>query len=198
METTKRKTFLRRSSRCVRSGNPPSCMASSFFGALSSCFRFIGWRPHRLKRPIDVSRGPKYIPYVDFQPIPDHWEEMFGTQRESTERHFRNSLISAIGSTILSVIIGAMAGYGLSRFRYYWARLGWDNDNIAFWIISQRFLPPAIFIVPFVLLYNFFGLIDTYPGLIIAYTMFNIPFAVWIMRDFFNGLANRPGGERAG
>lgn len=141
-----------------------------------------------VKRPIDVSRGPNYIPYVDFDPIPDHWQEMFGSQRESTLRHFRNSLIAAAGSTLLSVIIGAMAGYGLSRFRYYWGRLGWDNDNIAFWIISQRFLPPAIFIVPFVLLYNQFGLIDTYVGLILAYTMFNIPFAVWIMRDFFNGL----------
>lgn len=141
-----------------------------------------------VKRPIDVSRGPNYIPYVDFDPIPDHWQEMFGSQRESTFRHFRNSLIAAAGSTLLSVIIGAMAGYGLSRFRYYWGRLGWDNDNIAFWIISQRFLPPAIFIVPFVLLYNQFGLIDTYAGLILAYTMFNIPFAVWIMRDFFNGL----------
>lgn len=113
---------------------------------------------------------------------------MFGAQSESTLRHFRNSLVSSIGSTILSVIIGAMAGYGLSRFKYYWGRLGWDNDNIAFWIISQRFLPPAIFIVPFLLLYNFFGLVDTYAGLILAYTMFNIPFAVWIMRDFFNGL----------
>ncbi len=141
-----------------------------------------------VKRPIDVSRGPNYIPYVDFDPIPDHWQEMFGSQRESTLRHFRNSLIAATGSTLLSVIIGAMAGYGLSRFRYYWGRLGWDNDNIAFWIISQRFLPPAIFIVPFVLLYNQFGMIDTYIGLILAYTMFNIPFAVWIMRDFFNGL----------
>ena len=141
-----------------------------------------------VKRPIDVSRGPNYIPYVDFQPIPDHWQEMFGSQRESTLRHFRNSLVSALGSTLLSVVIGAMAGYGLSRFRYFWNRLGWDNDNIAFWIISQRFLPPAIFIVPFVLLYNQFGLIDTYAGLILAYTMFNIPFAVWIMRDFFNSL----------
>ena len=187
METTKRKTFLRRSSR------RPLWQSAILYGivifwCVIVLFPFYWLVTTSVKRPIDVSRGPNYIPYVDFQPIPDHWEEMFGTQRESTERHFRNSLITAIGSTILSVIIGAMAGYGLSRFRYYWARLGWDNDNIAFWIISQRFLPPAIFIVPFVLLYNFFGLIDTYPGLIIAYTMFNIPFAVWIMRDFFNGL----------
>ena len=81
-----------------------------------------------------------------------------------------------------------MAGYGLSRFRYHWTRLGWRNDNIAFWIISQRFLPPALFVVPFLLIYSALDLIDTHIGLIIAYTMFNIPFAVWIMRDFFNGL----------
>jgi multiple sugar transport system permease protein len=81
-----------------------------------------------------------------------------------------------------------MAGYGLSRFSYRWKVLGWRNDNIAFWIISQRFLPPALFIIPFMIAYVNLGLIDTYTGLIIAYTMFNIPFAVWIMRDFFNGL----------
>jgi multiple sugar transport system permease protein len=55
-------------------------------------------------------------------------------------------------------------------------------------VISQRFLPPAVFIIPFLIAYANLGLIDTRQGLIIAYTMFNIPFAVWIMRDFFNGL----------
>ena len=51
-----------------------------------------------VKRPLDVSRGPKYVPYRDFQPVSDHWEFVFGKQRESTLRHFRNSLISASGS----------------------------------------------------------------------------------------------------
>jgi len=105
-----------------------------------------------------------------------------------TWRHFRNSLIAASGSTFLAVLVGAMAGYGLSRFQYYWRALRWRNDNIAFWIISQRFLPPALFVVPFLIAYADLGLIDTHVGLIIAYTMFNIPFAVWIMRDFFDGL----------
>ncbi len=140
------------------------------------------------KRPIDVSRGPKYIPFTQFEPVTDHWDFLFNQQRDSTLRHFRNSLIAASGSTFFAVIIGSMAGYGLSRFKYHWRILGWRNDNIAFWIISNRFLPPAIFIVPFFILYNTFRIEDTHFGLILAYTMFNVPFGVWIMRDFFDSL----------
>jgi multiple sugar transport system permease protein len=141
-----------------------------------------------LKQPLDVSRGPRYVPFADFEPTLAHWEYLFDKQRDTTLRHFRNSLIAASGSTILSVIVGSMAGYGLSRFKYFWKVLKWDNNNIAFWVISQRFLPPALFVVPFLMLYTALNMVDTYSGLIIAYTMFNIPFAIWIMRDFFNGL----------
>ena len=141
-----------------------------------------------LKTPIAVSRGPKYIPWGDFVPTGEHWQYLFDEQGDQTLRHFRNSLIAASGSTVLAVITDAMAGYGLSRFRYHWTRLGWRNDNIAFWIISNRFLPPAMFVVPFLMIYSALDLVDTHFGLILAYTMFNVPFAVWIMRDFFNGL----------
>lgn len=141
-----------------------------------------------LKTPIAVSRGPKYVPGVDFVPTGEHWQYLFNEQGDQTLRHFRNSLIAASGSTVLAVIVGSMAGYGLSRFRYHWTRLGWRNDNIAFWIISNRFLPPALFVVPFLMIYSALDLVDTHIGLIIAYSMFNVPFAVWIMRDFFNGL----------
>jgi multiple sugar transport system permease protein len=141
-----------------------------------------------LKTPLHVSRGPRYIPYVDFQPTLKHWQYVFNEQREVTLRHFRNSLIAALGSTVFAVLLGSMAGYGLSRFQYYWKGLRWDNNNIAFWIISQRFLPPALFVVPFLLLYVSLGLVDTHIGLIIVYTMFNLPFSIWIMRDYFNSL----------
>ena len=141
-----------------------------------------------LKKPLHVSRGPRYIPYVDYEPTGEHWEYLFDEQHETLFRHFRNSLIAASGSTLLAVVIGAMAGYGLARYAYHWRALGWRNDNIAFWIISQRFLPPALFVVPFLILYARLNLVDTYLGLILAYTMFNTPFAVWIMRDFFENL----------
>ena len=161
------------------------------------------------KTQIAVSRGPKYVPRIelpfipvtneegetvpfstpgDFTPTLQHWNDLFTRDRDEVVRHFRNSLIAAFGSTFLSVVVGAMAGYGLSRFRYYWSVMGWNNDNIAFWIISNRFLPPALFVVPFLLLYTTLDLVDTHIGLIVAYTMFNVPFAVWIMRDFFNAL----------
>ena len=141
-----------------------------------------------LKKPLHVSRGPRYIPYVDYEPTGEHWDYLFDEQGETLFRHFRNSLIAASGSTLLAVVIGAMAGYGLARYAYHWRALGWRNDNIAFWIISQRFLPPALFVVPFLMLYARLNLVDTYLGLILAYTMFNVPFAVWIMRDFFENL----------
>ncbi len=141
-----------------------------------------------LKKPLAVARGPRYIPFVDFNPTTEHWQYLFDEQGETTLRHFRNSVIAASGSTVFSVLIGSMAGYGLSRFRYRWKFPPWRNNDIAFWIISQRFLPPALFVVPFLMIYSALGLVDTHAGLIIAYTMFNVPFAVWIMRDFFDNL----------
>lgn len=140
------------------------------------------------KKPLHVSRGPRYIPYVDYSPTGEHWQYLFDQQGDVFFRHFRNSLIAATGSMALAVVIGAMAGYGLARYAYHWRALGWRNDNIAFWIISQRFLPPALFVVPFLILYSRLHLIDTHFGLILAYTMFSTPFAVWIMRDFFQNL----------
>lgn len=118
MVRRKQLPFLRRKSRRPL-WQSALLYADVIFWCLIVLFPFYWLATTSVKRPIDVSRGPNCIPYVDFQPIPDHWEEMFGTQRESTERHFRNSLVSAAGSTILSVIIGAMAGYGLSRFKYF-------------------------------------------------------------------------------
>jgi multiple sugar transport system permease protein len=153
-----------------------------------SLFPFYWLLTTSVKKPLHVSRGPRYLPYVDYEPTAEHWQYLFDEQGDNLFRHFRNSLIAALGSTALAVVIGAMAGYGLSRYTYYWRGLRWRNDNISFWIISQRFLPPALFVVPFLILYSRLNLVDTHLGLILAYTMFNTPFAVWIMRDFFETL----------
>lgn len=158
------------------------------FWAFIVLFPFYWMFTTSFKRPLDVNRVPRYIPFVDFQPIPDHWQFLLVTQQEQTVRQFRNSVIAASFSSIVVVILGSMAGYGLSRFKYYWGRLGWRNDNIAYWIISQRFLPPAVLVIPFLMIYGFLRLVDSHFGLVLAYTAFNIPFAVWIMRDFFDSL----------
>ncbi|MBU6350325.1 MAG: carbohydrate ABC transporter permease [Chloroflexi bacterium] len=152
-------------------------------------FPFYWLATTSLKTPLAVSRGPRYLPTVDYQPTGEHWQYLLNDQRDSLLRHFRNSLIAATGSTLLALVLGSMGGYGLARYRYHWRHLlNWRNHDISFWIISQRFLPPALFVVPFLLLFSQLNLVDTHLGLILAYTLFNIPFAVWIMRDFFVNL----------
>jgi multiple sugar transport system permease protein len=158
------------------------------FWAIICLFPFYWMITTSFKQPLDVNRAPRYMPFLDFQPTIQWWEVLLVQEQSTTLRYFRNSLIVGAVSCLVTVIVGSMAGYGLARFRYYWSRLGWRNDNIAFWIISQRFLPPASVVVPFLLFFSFFRLIDTHIGLIIAYTAFNLPFAVWIMRDFFRSL----------
>ena len=87
---------------------------------------------------------------------------------------------------VATVILGGMAGYGLSRFHYRWGP--WRNKEIAFWFISQRMLPPAAAILAFMVMFKYLHLLDSVAGLAIAYTGFNLPFAIWIMRDFFLAL----------
>src|SRR5262249_38089249 len=64
----------------------------------------------------------------------------------------------------------------------------WKNHDIAIWFLSQRAVPPVVVLIPFLILYQFIGLIDTHLGLILAYTVFNLPLSVWILRDFFAGI----------
>ncbi len=62
------------------------------------------------------------------------------------------------------------------------------NNDIAFWMISQRILPPVAVVIPIYLMYQQFGLLDSYAALIITYFAVNLPIVVWLMRDFFRSL----------
>ncbi len=70
--------------------------------------------------------------------------------------------------------------------KHFSARLG--NGDILFWIISQRILPPIVIIIPVYMMLQSVGLIDTHIGLVLAYTVANLPIVVWLMYDFFAGL----------
>ena len=141
------------------------------------------------KQPIAVFQGPKFIPWVDFKPTLNAWKFLLtGLGHEAVLRDWRNSAIEALTSAALAVAIGSLAGYVLTRFSYRVPVLKWRNPDISFWIISQRMLPPVVVVLPFLIMYRFVGLVDTYLGMILAYTVFNLPFAVWIMRDFFASL----------
>jgi len=93
-------------------------------------------------------------------------------------KYLLNSTIVASLNTILVLLISIPAAYGIARFR-----IGYEN--LSFWILSQRMLPPIAVVIPYFLLFRRLGLIDTYLSLIIVYLPFNIGFAVWLLIGFF-------------
>jgi multiple sugar transport system permease protein len=88
-----------------------------------------------------------------------------------------NSLVIAASSTVLAMFFGTLAAYSLVRFRT-------GGDDLPIWIISQRMMPPIVIVFPIFLLYVWLGGVDTYWGLILLYTAFNLPYVIWMMRGY--------------
>ncbi len=95
-----------------------------------------------------------------------------------------SSIVVSGGATILVLLIGIPAAYSLARFEF-----PIPSRDITLWFLSQRVLPPAILLVPFYLMMVYFGLIDTWTGLIISYSTFSLAFGVVIMRDIFRDVS---------
>jgi multiple sugar transport system permease protein len=93
---------------------------------------------------------------------------------------FWNSIVIAFGSTILAVGLGTMAAYGFSRFRVPLA------DDLLFFILSTRMMPPIAVAIPIYLMYRELGLSDTRLGMILLYTAVNVSLAVWLLKGFID------------
>ena len=92
----------------------------------------------------------------------------------------RNSIIIGFTSTILAVVIGTLSAYAFSRFKVS------GEDDLLFFILSTRMLPPIVIVIPVYLMYTVLRLRDTHFGLILLYTTFNLSFAVWLMKGFID------------
>ncbi|RYH06994.1 carbohydrate ABC transporter permease [Tropicimonas sp. IMCC6043] len=142
----------------------------------------------------DVMQG-NMVPWVDFTP---KWlgmrslgfspEAIFAesTVREEFLKRFWNSTVVAVSSSLLALILGSCAAYGLSRFDY---RFGFmRNSDLSFFFLSQLILPPVVLALPFLVLYKELALLDTRIGLILLYTLTVLPIVIWIMRDQFGSI----------
>jgi glycerol transport system permease protein len=104
------------------------------------------------------------------------------------QRYLINSLIVATSNAVLVTILAVLATYALSRWRLP------GSDSIFFWTITQRMAPPAAFILPLFLLFTGvfkigdWMMFDTLIGLILLYCVFNLPFAVWLMKGIMDGV----------
>ena len=93
---------------------------------------------------------------------------------------FVNSLIIAFSSTFLSVLLGVLAAYGFSRFKIPLA------DDLLFFILSTRMMPPIAVAIPIYLMYRQLNLTDTKIGMILLYTAVNVSLAVWLLKGFID------------
>jgi multiple sugar transport system permease protein len=146
------------------------------------------------KSAVDVTQG-HIIPFVDFMPNWKGWRSLglspdtlfeISTPRTEFVGRFVNSVITSVGASLLAVVLGSLAAYGLSRFKYRF--LFMRNDDILFFFISQLILPPVVLALPFLVLYKDLALLDTRIGLILLYTLTVLPIVIWIMRDQFNSI----------
>lgn len=92
-----------------------------------------------------------------------------------------NSLLYSVLTTLIVLVIGSMAGFGLSK-----ARNALVRDNVMFFVLSTRMGPPVVFAVPLFLLLTNLLLVDTRAGMLLVYTFYNLAFAIWLMYGFFS------------
>lgn len=140
-----------------------------------------------LKTSGSVYQGPKWIPFVDYQPSLATWKRFLGSEFWDTLADpLFNSLVVSSVSTVFAVLFGTMAAYALTRYRF---KLGFlQNRDILIFILSQRMMPPIVVGLAFYIMYRLTGLLDTHVGLILVYIAFNLPLATWIMRNFLSQL----------
>jgi multiple sugar transport system permease protein len=135
------------------------------------------------KLPIDTYQHARLLPFIDFKPTLKPWTDVLGGSVQ-VGQPLTNSIISASVSAVLATVIGGAAAFGLARFRYQFGPVG--NRQIALAIIAQRMVPSAAILIAFYVVFAQVGMQDNIASLTIAHLGMNLPFAIWIMRDFFN------------
>jgi multiple sugar transport system permease protein len=148
--------------------------------AILALVAFVGLAPFllilftSLKRPNEaIVNPPKWI----FTPTLDAYRELMGDV--SFLRSILNSLIIAGAATITATLLGILAGYALSRFRFR------GQGVVAYLILFLRMVPPITFVIPYFLIWRTLHLADTYISMILMYIALALPLLVWMIRSFF-------------
>lgn len=131
-----------------------------------------------IKMPGDTF-GNKWLPFAQFEPTLENWRNTLGIRE--IRQALLNSTIIAVGAATIALVLGTLAAYALARFHFNRPR----NGTITTWFLSQRVLPPVIFVTPFYLIMREVGLIDTVLGLVLINATFNLPFPVIILTQMF-------------
>ena len=134
-----------------------------------------------------TTRTRPAVSELETLPPPETWYEEIA-RRQGTiiagpsrfGERFLNSVIIGFGSTFLSIFLGTLAAYAFSRFKVPL------KDDLMFFILSTRMMPPIAIAIPIYLMYRQLGLSDTHLGMILLYTGVNISLAVWLLKGFID------------
>jgi multiple sugar transport system permease protein len=116
-----------------------------------------------------------------FSPTMENYDAVF--LRSDYSHFFLNNLIVSVSAVLLSLVVGVPAAYALARFQFKM------KEDIAFTILSFRFAPEILVILPLFLIYQKTGLYDTYFGLIWVYQLITLPLLIWILRGYFEDIS---------
>ncbi len=89
-----------------------------------------------------------------------------------------NSVIISVSCVLVSLGFGFPAAYAISRHKFM------ADKHLFFWFLTNRMTPPAVLILPYLIMFRALGIWDTFGGVILAYNVFNIPVAVWLLASF--------------
>ena len=134
-----------------------------------------------------TSRSRQTPEYMEQLPAPETWydelvreQNMVITGPSRFVGRYMNSIVIGFGSTFLAVFLGTLAAYGFSRFKVPL------KDDLLFFILSTRMMPPIAVAIPIFLMYRHLGLSDSYLGMILLYTAVNVSLSVWLLKGFID------------
>lgn len=131
------------------------------------------------------SQDQLFTTYFQFTPTLDAYRAVLGLDSSGSVpfvRFFLNSLIVSFGAVLISLIVGVPAAYAFARYQFK------GGESLLFTLLSFRFAPELMVIIPIYVIYQRLGLFDSHLGLIWVYQLITLPLIVWILRSYFQDL----------
>ena len=171
-------------------------MAAAYAVVALFVFPVYHWITVAFKAPKEIFDKPPNV-WV-FTPTVEHFEEVFGISLgfdfgEQSEvlpgggnfymtPRLWDSIVVAVLSTFLALLIATLASYALSRMPFR------GRHHFVAWVLSTRMMPPVAVVIPMFFIYKDVGLMDTYAGVILVHALMNLPLAVLLLKSFFDDI----------
>lgn len=159
-------------------------------------FPIYYWVTVAFKRPIEIFDKPPNV--WRFSPTVENFEQVFGISLGFGFGDLRevlpgggnfymapriwDSIVIAVFSTILAVVVATLASYALSRMRFR------GQQHFVNWVLSTRMMPPVAVAIPMFFMFKTVGLLDTFTGLVLIHGLMNLPLAVLLLKSFFDDI----------